>query len=139
MNLTEEIDRFLSGKLPPHEKHAFQLMIDSDPELAEEVRYQELANEAIVDAQLIELNKKIRTDLDKLNNGGLLNKWVIGGTMLILIGTGAALLNSNPAEKDNTKIISQNPTISTSATPNMQEVDIKETQKINGLFFYSLF
>jgi hypothetical protein len=119
MELTEKIDLFLIGKLSPEEMHAFQEMIDSDPALAEEVLYQKLANEAIVDSKLAELNIKIRSDLDKLDSGTTLNKWFIGCGIILTIVGGALLFKNSKNEvapKLNDSIVNKD-SVSINTTP----------------------
>ncbi len=129
MNLTEEIDQFLLGKLTPDEKHAFQLKINADPQLAEEIIYQQLANEAIVDSKLVELNQKIREDLDKLDSASLLNKWVIGSSIVFIIGVGTVLLNFNDSEKNDKKINAENLILHPQKVEELDEVIIEENMQ----------
>jgi hypothetical protein len=124
-NIYEEIDRYLNHELSEQELIDFNLKLENDAELQELVEAQQMANEIIIDHELIKLKERMSKDLNK-GNSGLSSHW--GKLIVLTIAVGSTAIYSYYQfnNKTNNILQSTNATAqkSTAEQPNQRAIEV---------------
>ncbi|MBO9703221.1 MAG: gliding motility-associated C-terminal domain-containing protein [Sporocytophaga sp.] len=112
-----EIDQYLNGELKEDALAKFQIALAEDPALRDEVANQQLLNEVVLGAELDVLRDRIKKDIKQLDQKNNSNKWLLGGSLLLLISvaTGLGIFNNIKSDKTtSSKSPSEKPLINVS-------------------------
>lgn len=93
-----EIDRYLNNEMPPQEKEAFQNLLETDLDLRSDVELVELANQVIVDAEVLRLKAKMQNIHLENNQGQGWKIWGLGLLLLLAVGIGSWMLMDQPQD-----------------------------------------
>ena len=107
--MTEEIIQYIEGKMNPEEKQTFEARMESDPELAELVKYTKAAQKAsdgFIEAEIYNtiqsFNRTVQTRKATWNK---LWKWLAFIALITLILTGIFYLNKNQDQTEKEPVI----------------------------------
>ncbi|WP_028980622.1 SprB repeat-containing protein [Sporocytophaga myxococcoides] len=125
-----EIDQYLNGELSDDALLKFEKALAEDPTFRTEVENQQLLNEVVLGAELDVLRERIKKDIKQLDQKNNTNKWLLGGSLLLLIsaaaGIGLSINNKSektPSVKNSTEkqVIINNDSFSRSELPLLSE------------------
>ncbi|GAL86790.1 hypothetical protein MYP_4020 [Sporocytophaga myxococcoides] len=96
-----EIDQYLSGELSNDALLKFEKALAEDPALRDEVANQKLLNKIVLGAELDILRDRIKKDINNLDQKNNIKKWLLGGSILLLIGAATifGISSNNESEK----------------------------------------
>ena len=126
-NIYEEIDRYLNYELSEEELLGFQTKLDKDRELQALVEAQTIANEIIIDNEMLKLKERMSKDLNKGNNG-LSSNWTKVLLFSIAVGSTAIYSYTQLNTKSENIIISSSNTI----TNNNINTAVENSTSINN-------
>lgn len=130
-----EIDQYLNGELSDDALIKFEKALAEDPALRDEVANQQLLNEVVLGAELDVLRERIKKDINNLDQKNTTKKWLLGGSLLLLISAavGIGLSINNKSEKTpSVKNSTEKPVFTYSDTSPNTELPISEKKNPNN-------
>ena len=134
-NIYEEIDRYLNYELSEKELLNFQSKLNKDSELQELVEAQTIANEIIIDNEMLKLKERMSKDLNKGNNG-LSSNWAKVFLLSIAVGSTAIYSYTQLNTKSENIAVSSNAVIANNNinTSIDNSSSINKEQKTNTIY-----